>query len=84
MSARKKKSPFGKRVATAAMRQRAAQLSAEIREDRERAKKPTITITTTPGAMAMIEHLHSTGLYGRTVEETAERLVCRAIVEQAR
>lgn len=40
---------------------------------------PQITVTTTPPVIALLMTLGETGLYGRTIEETAERLICEAL-----
>lgn len=43
-----------------------------------------ITIDTTPQVGRALERLLHTGLYGGSIEEAAERLLCRAIEDQRR
>jgi hypothetical protein len=38
-----------------------------------------IHVRTTPEAGRMLEILHAEGIYGRTIGEVAERLVCREL-----
>jgi hypothetical protein len=50
-------------------------------EQRDGEASVPITITATSGMRRRISSLCETGIYGTTVEEVAERLICRQLQE---
>jgi len=48
---------------------------------RRKSKPMVVTIRLAPKAGEMIRALHESGLYGFTVKETVERIVCRELIQ---